>query len=71
MGPEKTQRIPVSVQFVAILIVEDEVAKNQQGMVEAIARTLITSLERLPYVSSVEAIKVREVEPEIKTGRTQ
>lgn len=71
MDPEKTQRVPVSIQLVAILIVEDGVAKYQPAMTTAITKTLIASLGRLPYVASIEAIRVVEVEPAIKTARTQ
>jgi len=71
MDPDKTQRIPVSIGIVAILIVEDGVAENQKTMTEAIAKTLMASLTRIPYVASIMAIRVVEVEPTIQTRRTQ
>jgi hypothetical protein len=71
MDPDKTQRIPVSIGIVAILIVEDGVAEDQKTMTQAIAKTLMASLTRIPYIASVEAIRVVEVEPTIQTRRTQ
>jgi hypothetical protein len=71
MDPAHSQRIPVSIGIVAVLIIEDAIAVDQPAMLAAISKTILASLGRIPYIASVEAIRVVEIEPSIKTGRTQ
>ena len=71
MDPDKTQRVPVQIDFVAVFIIEDDAAKEQEAMLASIQKAILASFARIPYIASVEAIRVREVMPEMKTGRTQ
>jgi len=71
LDPDKTQRVPVQIDFVAVLIIEDGAAADQAGMLVSIRKAIFASFSRIPYIASVEAIRVREVMPEMKTGRTQ
>ncbi len=71
MDPIKTQRVPVSIGIVAIIVVEDKTAEDQKVMLSAIGKTILDSLKRIPYIASIEAIRVVEVEPGVVTERTQ
>jgi hypothetical protein len=71
LDPDKIQRVPVQIDFVAVLIIEDGAAADQAGMLVSIRKAILASFSRIPYIASVEAIRVREVEPAIQTRRTQ
>lgn len=71
LDPKGTQRVPVRIDIIAVLTVMDKAAEDQATMIQAIKKTFVASLERIPYVASVEAIRVCEVEPAPITGRTQ
>lgn len=71
MNPKHTQLIPISIGVVAIVKVTDKAAEDQAVMLAAISRSLLTSLGRIPYIASIEAIRVVEIEPAMTTRRTQ